>query len=246
MAEFRHYILTRFNAGLYRRAAELRICPQEWMEHRLRLFTALTLPSIMGQSCQDFAWHVLMDKQTPEPDIRRLESIGYANMRLIYPTPGKPSWLQGIPSGDYDLITSRIDNDDAFHRDTVQTIQETWRAQREHHSKPWLIVFPFGLIMDLAARQAWLMEYWSNNSPTLVEAAQSPRTICQWDHSRIPADVQKCCVKDKPYWLQVVHSQNLRNVVESDNPDRIVRKDLPAKPEHLVQFGIDIDRLPTG
>jgi hypothetical protein len=54
MTEFRHYILTRFTAGLYKRAAGLTVSPQEWMEHRLRLFTALTLPSLRGQGCQNF------------------------------------------------------------------------------------------------------------------------------------------------------------------------------------------------
>ncbi len=244
MAEFRHYVLTRFNAGLYKPEAGLTIPPQQWMEHRLRLFTTITLPSIMGQSCQDFTWLVLMDKQTPEQDIRTLEGIGYPNMRLIYPTPGKSNWLQAIPSGEYDLITTRIDNDDAFHRDTIRTIQETWRAERERRSTPWLIVFPFGLILDLPTRQGWLMEYWANNCPTLIESARDPHTVWQWDHSRIPADVERCCVKDKPYWLQVVHSQNLRNVLDSDNPNRIVRKDLPAKPKHLAHFGIDAGRLP--
>ncbi len=148
MAEFRHHILTRFNTGLYKRAAELTVSPQQWMEHRLRLFTTLTLPSIIGQSCQDFTWLVLM-------------------------------------------------------------------------------------------------EDWLNNCPTLIEDARSPRTVCQWDHSLIPAEVQRCYVKDKPYWLQVVHSQNLRNVVDGDNPNRTVRKDLPARPEHLAQFGIDPGHLPT-
>jgi len=76
MAEFRHYILTRFNTGLYRRTEGLTVSPDEWMEHRLRLFTSLTLPSIRGQSCQDFTWLVLMDRRTPERDIRTLESVG--------------------------------------------------------------------------------------------------------------------------------------------------------------------------
>jgi hypothetical protein len=186
-----------------------------------------------------------MDRQTPERDIRTLEGIGYSNMQLIYPAPGKSTWLQGIPPGEYDLITTRIDNDDAFHRDMVQTIQETWRAEHLGRSKPWLIIFPFGLILDLPARQAWLMEYWLNNCPTPIEDARDPRTVCQWDHSQIPPEVQRRCVKDKPYWLQVVHSQNLRNVVDSDNPNRVVRKDLPARPEHLAHFGIDPNHLPT-
>lgn len=244
MAQFSHYILTRFNAGLYKRGAELSVSPGQWMEHRLRLFTLLTLPSIMGQSSQDFTWLILMDRQTPDSDIRTLENAGYPNMKLIYPAPGKSPWLQGIASGEYDLITTRIDNDDAFHRDTVQTIQQTWRTEREHRSKPWLIVFPFGLILDLPTRQACLMEYRANNCPSLIEDGREPRTIWQWDHSRIPAEVRRRCIQDKPYWLQTVHSQNLRNVVDSENPNRIVRKDLPARREHLAQFGIDPDHLP--
>jgi len=245
MAEFRHYILTRFNIGLYRLPTGLTVSPEEWMEHRLRLFTALTLPSMRSQTCQNFTWLVLLDRHTPERDIRTLESVGYPNMQLVYPVPGRSKWLQGIPPGDCDLITTRIDNDDAFRRDMVQTVQETWRAEHASRSKPWLIVFPFGVILDLATRQVWLMEYWHNNCPTAIEDARDPRTVCQWDHSQIPPQVQRCCVKNKPYWLQVIHSQNLRNAIETGNPNRIVHKNLPAQPEYLAHFGIDPDHLPT-
>jgi len=75
-------------------------------------------------------------------------------MQLVFPAPGKSKWLQGNPPGERDLITTRSDNDDAFHRDMVQTVQETWRAEHTDRSKPWLIVFPFGLILDLVTRQA--------------------------------------------------------------------------------------------
>jgi len=45
-------------------------------------------------------------------------------------------------------------------------------------------------------------------------------------------------------WRQMIHTQNLQNVVDSDNPFRIVHKDVPAEPEHLRHFGIDPDALP--
>jgi hypothetical protein len=109
MTEFRHYILTRFNVGLYIAGAELNVSPQQWMEHRLRLFVALTLPSIAGQSCQDFTWLVLMDPQTPEPFIRSLESCGYPNMRLIYPMRGKLAWLRDLPAKPEHLAQFSID-----------------------------------------------------------------------------------------------------------------------------------------
>jgi len=244
MDSFKHYILTRFNAGLYSPQTRLDISPEHWMEHRLRLFTTITLPSIAGQSCQDFTWLVLMDPQTPERYIQTLESSGYANMKLLYPTDGQSPWQQGFAPGRYDLITTRIDNDDAFHRDAVKTLQTAWHAQHAEREKPWVMVFPFGLIMDLGERSAWFMEYWVNNCPTLVENSDSPGTIWQWYHYQIPRNVKRHYLKDKPYWVQVIHAQNLQNAVDSDNPLRKVRKDLPAKPEHLWHFGIDPDALP--
>jgi hypothetical protein len=240
---FKHYILTRFNVSLYSRAAERGIVPEQWMEHRFRLFETITLPSIVGQTCQDFTWLILMDEDTPDSDIRRLESMCAANMRLVYPQPKQHWWLPHLERGPHDLITTRIDNDDAFHRDVVETIQATWQAHRQEKQKPWAIVFPFGLIVDLAERRGWLMEYWVNNCPTLIEDGADPRTVCAWDHCQIPREVSKHYIKDKPCWLQVIHSQNLRNAVETDNPLRIVHKDAPSKPEHLRHFSIDPDAL---
>jgi len=147
MAEFRQYVPTRFNAGLYKQAARLKTSRQEWMAHRLRLFTALALPSMIGRTCQDFIWLVLM-------------------------------------------------------------------------------------------------EYPLNNCPSLVEDSQTHQTIIQWDHTRIPPEVDRRYIKDKPYWLQVVHSQNRRNTVDTNNPTRIVHTELPARPEDLGYFSIDASRLP--
>jgi hypothetical protein len=65
MRKFKDYITTRFNAALYSPEAKIRISADEWMQHRIRLFTRFTLPSIMSQSCQNFTWLVLVDRQTP-------------------------------------------------------------------------------------------------------------------------------------------------------------------------------------
>ncbi|MBN1513048.1 MAG: hypothetical protein JXB13_13620 [Phycisphaerae bacterium] len=244
MAEFRHYILTRFNTGLYGPNARARIDPREWIEHRIRLFTGITLPSIAGQTCQDFTWLVLMDRQTPDPYCRTLEASACRNMKLIFLDPEQPRWLRDFAPGRYDLITTRLDNDDAFHRDTIRNIQDTWRAEAPHRAKPWLIICPFGLILDLADRQMWVMEYWFNNCPTLVEDSEGARTVHRWQHSEIPMDVPRQYIQDKPCWLQVVHSQNLLNAIDSNNPQRIVHKELPGKLEFLRHFGIDPGHLP--
>jgi len=244
MPEFRHYILTRFNTGLYGPNPWMKTDPRVWMDHRMKLFTTITLPSMAAQSCQNFAWVVLMDRQTPEPYIKELERVACPTMKLLFCDPDQPRWQRSFEPGRYDLITTRIDNDDAFHRDAVKDIQDVWRTRDESRTKPWLIVFPFGLILNLADRRMWVMEYWFNNCPTMVEDSENCGTVYRWQHSEIPGDVPRFCIKNKPYWLQVVHSQNVLNAVESSNPLRIVHKELPAAIEHLEQFGIDPAALP--
>lgn len=246
MREFRHYITTRFNVGLYSPGAEIRVSADEWMKHRIKLFRAFTLPSIMGQSCQNFTWLVLIDKQTPGIYREMLGSIEYENMKLVQPGASRNPWLEKMALGEHDLITTRIDNDDAFHKDAVKVIQESWYAQRAKKTEPWVIVFPFGFIVDLAARQMSVMEYWFNNCSTLVEDSRNARTIWQWDHSNIPPYVDKHFISDKPYWLQVIHSQNLKNEIPVGSRAKIVDRDVPARLQLLACLGVDIGSLPDG
>ncbi len=245
MRPFRHYLTTRFNVGIYEPQADLRIPPQQWMEHRWKLFTTITLPSIMEQTCQNFTWIVLVDRKTPEFYLREIESFRYANLKPLYPTPTQPVWREAFDRGEYDLITTRIDNDDAFHRQTIETIQQTYQVEHPYRTYPWIIVFPFGLILDLARRDIWVMEYWFNNCPTLVEDSRKPSTIWHWDHSNIPPQLQRCYVRDKSYWLQVIHSQNVLNEIPTTHAKKILHREMPASLQSITEFGIRPDHLPT-
>jgi hypothetical protein len=243
---FRHYIITRFNTGIYGPESKLRVPPCEWMEHRLRLFTTFTFPSIMEQSCQNFTWLVLMDRQTPDHYIQEIESFRYPNLRVVVPTEAGGKWGQAFEPGDYDLITTRIDNDDAFHGDAVEVLQQTYLAEHRQRAKPWVMVFPFGLIMNLASQDLWVMEYWLNNSPTRVGDRSDGKTVFQWRHNEIPAEVPKCYIKDKPYWLQIVHAYNMLNGIPIDgHPFKILHKEIRTSLEWLTQFGVAPDRLPV-
>jgi hypothetical protein len=243
---FKHYVLTRFNDGIYGPNSKLEVPPEEWMEHRLRLFTTFTFPSIVEQTCQDFTWLVLMDRQTPDHYIQEIESFRYPNLKLIYPTETGSKWGQVFEPGDYDLITTRIDNDDAFHREVIEVLQQTYRAEHQQRTKPWVIVFPFGLIMDLTSQDLWVMEYWLNNSPTQV-GSLADRTIYRWKHNEIPAEIDRCYIKDKPYWLQIVHAHNVLNAIPSEgHPYKILHKEIPTWLGSLAHFGVAPDRLPIG
>ena len=244
---FRHLIVTRFNTGLYSPVSRARLRPDEWMAHRLRLFETITLPSLAEQDCQSFTWCIGIDPATPDADRQRLERLcaPQSNIRIVVPQLEQDAWLSDIEPGPYDLLTTRIDNDDALHHDAVATLHETYRTHAEQMSRPWVMVFPFGAILDVPSRRAWIMEYWFNNTPTAVENRDEAETIWRWQHDRIPAEVPRCYIKDKPYWLQVVHDQNIINAVDSPNPNRKVHKHIAVRPEHLTLFGVDPGRLPT-
>ncbi|MBN1361415.1 MAG: hypothetical protein JW993_12530 [Sedimentisphaerales bacterium] len=247
MHVFQHYILTRFNDGIYGPNSKLTVPPDEWMDHRLRLFTTFTMPSMMEQTCQNFTWLVLMDGRTPDRYNQEIESFRYPNLRLIYPTPTGGRWSQAFKPGDYDLITTRIDNDDAFHRDAIAALQRTYLAEHEKRAKPWVMVFPYGFLMNLVSQDLWGMEYWYNNCPTLVGSGSDGKNVFQWRHHEIPAEVAKCYIDDKPYWLQIVHVHNLQNGIPVEgHPYKILHKDIPISLEWLIQFGVAPDRLPVG
>lgn len=248
MEQYKHYIITRFNAGLYNRGtpgpSHDEYC-DNWMKHRIRIFTAFTLPSIMFQTCQNFTWLVLMDQKTPHPFKDVMAHIEYPNLRLVY-TDGDgldnkciaKAVLDNIEPGDYDLITTRIDNDDAFHLGVVETIQQWYAPQPDS----WVMFFPNGLILDLETNKLHMMSYWFNNCPTLIERSTDAKTVHFAQHSDMSVK-GKMFITDKLYWLQVIHSLNIDNSLDPKNPSTVVYNDSTVDIAVLREFGIDTDAI---
>lgn len=243
MKRFKHYIITRFNIGLLElkkthQAAEL------WMQHRMELFLNITLPSIMAQTCQNFTWLILMDPKTPQKYIDQISDISYNNLNIVY-LDGHPmdrkkvasSILKNIEPGHYDLITTRIDNDDAFNIETIQTIQY-WYAPRPER---WMITFSKGVTMNLRTNEIFPTEYLFNPFPTLIESSINAKTVFFWDHFKIDVKVIEFIVGDF-FWLQIIHSENVDNSMK-DKPSRKIKKDRLLSPEILKKFGLDSAKL---
>lgn len=237
--QFRHYLITAFNVGIYDPASKLYHCADKWTEHRIKLFATFTLPSVMGQSCQNFTWLVFADKRTPQDYKNMLENIDCDNMRISYlnaPAPHNDiisnAVLDNIQPGDYDLITTELDSDDALHIDTIKQIQY-WYA---HRPEPWMIVFPQGLILDLPSQQLFILEY-QYHVPTLIERSTNANTVSRWDNSEIPVKVKEY-IFGTPYWLQIIHSRNAGNDMVS-TPSRFIHNDKPIPLDQLTHFTVN-------
>ena len=124
---FKHYIFTRWNlldtnTTIYNNPAVED--PEVWIEHRMKLFDELTLPSVMCQTCMDFTWLLAFAEETPRWITEKYSSFPHIKIIRKYPQ----EWLRnrygilGIIDGNW-LITSRLDNDDIILPEYIETVQ---------------------------------------------------------------------------------------------------------------------------
>ena len=125
---FEHYILTRFNYGLYSDNPYNVLNPDKWMEHRLKLFEKCR-ESVLSQDV-DFTWLIAMDSNTPLKYMDQIFIDGrmnpvFCDIRKVFEV-AKPNtaWV----------ITTRMDNDDTYNPGALEAIQD---AALEHlHNSP--------------------------------------------------------------------------------------------------------------
>ena len=75
---FKHFILTRFNLPIFQpKVGEKKVShlDEEYLNYRFDLFERFCLPSVKGQTCQDFRWFVLFDAATPAVFRNRIGSL---------------------------------------------------------------------------------------------------------------------------------------------------------------------------
>ena len=82
--KYKHIILTRFNLQ-FELGNDIYIQPS-WLDERFRLFKRYCLPSIVGQTNQNFTWVILSSEQTPTKYKERLSQYAqtYSNIKLEY------------------------------------------------------------------------------------------------------------------------------------------------------------------
>jgi hypothetical protein len=212
------------------------------MVQRYELFTRFTVPSLRGQTCQDFTWLLLVDPRTPAHFKRQLEDVAPANMRIVYPAESQLVFLKReIQGAGKVVITSVIDNDDAWHKDLVATIHRRFTRPTR------LIDFAQSYWFDWPNKKLflnpWRWYYRLNrcvgNNPTMVEHRDRAKTaLFDW-HSKLKKHVRWYQFKKvtRPcYRLIVCHEQNQVNSLQT-GPSELIEMPL----EHLKEFNVKLD-----
>ena len=243
-----YFILTRFNLKLWWKEDKNHqaIQTNEWLEERFRLFEIYTWPSVRAQSCQDFKWICLFDKDTPELFQEKIRKYHQEwNAFLPYYCGEKETkhfqdYFRHLVYKNADLsqeglLTTYLDNDDALHKDFVKEVQLKTKDLKYNT----IISYQYGLQyyeeMNIAVR----IPYRNNHFLTYYERmTEHLKTVWGFWHFSIfkypHLGIELIDNKNNPYWIETIHQGNIDNDVKMTLHHHLMtRKDL------LFDYGIN-------
>jgi hypothetical protein len=234
MGVFQHFVLTRFNV----RKAEWskdkngeEVLTRAWMDDRMSLFEQFCLPSIANQTSKNFTWLVFLDTNTSQEYQRRFQryEVECKNLKTLYVVSVKESLdlsIRGFLRDDTRfIITTRIDNDDAFHARAIEAIQGEFAAQELA-----FVNLLKGYILDLGRGNVYREDEPSNPFISCIERINddSFKTVLCDQHLALGKHGPVHQLEHRPYWLRVIHGRNLSNR-EKGRPASLeeLREDFP-------------------
>ncbi len=212
----KHFLLTRFNVASPGREQAIRLRPG-WLDERFALFQELCLPSVAGQTRQDFEWVVFFDEETPAEYKRKIEAL-----RADYPfTPQftpmfemdriVPELLRSV-SGARWLLTTRLDSDDILAADHIERLRGALAVPRQQ-----VVNFRHGAILSIKGEHPGLYRTEDDSNPfaSLMEPlGRKSCTIWAVKHVDIERIAPVLQLEGEAAWLQVVHGSNVSNRVK--------------------------------
>jgi hypothetical protein len=221
--DFSHFIITRFNLkqSIWQKDKRGSIVNNEsWLKERYDLFERFCFPSITMQTEQDFKWLVYFDKDTPE-------FFKHKNVQLAERFPNfMPKYVVDFKTFEINLeqdiqacieervsyiITTRLDNDDCFHKDAVKTIQSHFVKQ--HFT---IIDLQKGLTLQITNGYKLALRRNVISGPfiSLIEKITKNKkiiTVYDREHTNWQSNATFIDVANGFYWLQIIHNRNISN-----------------------------------
>ncbi len=139
MTPFAHFVITRFS---YRGRDAFKSIDgptfvrdgdpldPERLELRFKLFEITCLPTVLGQTDQDFTWVIVVDSQLPVNYHRRLVSLVEARPQTVIHvfdpvrSLAQLAWLHGHTPAHGHVITTNLDDDDCLPTGFVAAVHQ--------------------------------------------------------------------------------------------------------------------------
>ncbi|WP_031535728.1 MULTISPECIES: glycosyltransferase [unclassified Bacteroides] len=132
-------------------------------------------------------------------------------------------------TADY-YITTRIDNDDAFHCDMVETVQQQFLKDR----KCCMYNFLYGYQYNVKDNIVQKYYYRNNHFSSLVEKNDGTlKTVYYWDHRYVKKFIPVIDIKTKPLWVELLHGNNVANAFVVSHRNRLLSAAFSFSPENF-------------
>lgn len=205
---FKHYLLTRYNIGLYDGNPYKIKDRTKWMADRLDLFKECAA-SVKAQSCKKFEWFIFIDPMTRPMDgeeiLDVLSDVATSGLVMAHICRGMQIPPQKDPAEW--IITTRMDNDDRLNSGFIEAIQNEFDEKTE-------VIDVKGLQLDLKSGKYCKTDRIKPNSPfiSLIEKTEGMRTVFQETHSTLYITHGGRFVETSdPLYYQVIHGANVMN-----------------------------------
>lgn len=242
---FAHFLITQFNLLQFPLGKELKKGEEwlSWTRERVKIFREYCLPSLDNQTCKDFTWLIYFDIKTPDEFQYLIDELKKRDYIKICFSEGNDGFMadhisdiKNLSKDSEWIISSRIDNDDIFHKDAIKVIQEAF-----HPIDEYMISLTSGYTLNLQTLQ--MGHYYYPECPfiSIIEKCEKEelksifyKSHSHWDQLKlrifdeiVKKDKKTTFIIDQPYWIQLVHGKNVSNSEKRGLP--VVRqKDLSA------------------
>lgn len=190
------------------------------------------LPCYLDVEAYDIGSEVYVDKYKAyykklkdviTPPISDYDGIDYYTkcQYIIQPQFVHDMILRNIPSDvDYDyIVTTRLDNDDALHRDYVQTIQTF--VTRDARKVMYNFLYGYQLNLNNGIVQKYY--YPNSHFTTLVESKKDVFLSAFYgDHRFVNVLHEVVNISMKPMWCELLHGKNVANTISVSYKNRIL------------------------
>lgn len=250
--EFLHVIATRHGIGVF---------DEHWFEYRQHLLEHLTLASIDAQTSERFTWLIVIDREMPSQARKRLDCMveGRPHVKLLEVELKRDfkravrRWIQGECSSrgiDW-VMSTRLDDDDAIHRDLVRQLHEEAEAFLRHGEHRPAVFAPMTgcnwVPMEMAGHRAF------HSSPsmglTLLTPVDKDRSVYDWNHMKLQEQLApqgayfKSLDSDTIWWLYAHTNLSDQQREGSQRRTKVYTHEYAFELDEklLHQFGISID-----
>jgi len=213
-----HLVLTRFNVPQNRFAQDRSgqsVLDDSWMQHRVRLFETICLPSMRNQSTQAFRWLCFFSTQTSARWRARIVDWSEGSRLEAHFVDSSADLVSGVvaavdPRTEF-LVSQRMDNDDALHRDAVAQTAQLAQTRREHPVT----------VIDLRRGLCVTQESWYRRKCPLSQfvavaetKSNSPwRTAWHTTHVNMASTGPVVILRLRDAWITSMHDRNLINTI---------------------------------